>query len=300
MNFRTLNPSCESQMSRRSWLRGSGALALGAGLGSSLLIDQLLHPRNALGSAASKVPFQLGLQLYSLRSFPVDVALQHAKDLGFAQVEFYSGMFPLNATQEQIDALVGKVKSLGLTISAHGVNGFGGDAAANRKVFEFAKKAGIRTLSADPSPEAFPSLDELVKEFDIRIAIHNHGPSHRYNKAVDVLRAVEKWDPRIGACADLGHYIRSGERPTDVIRTLQGRLYGIHLKDFAEMQEKAKGVILGKGHLQCSEVFDAMVRANFPADGALSLEYEENPKDPIADIRECVAIAKKAMEEVKG
>lgn len=295
MKFQPLNPFHTSDVSRRSWLRTSGAALVGAGIGSSFLLGPNKASHAAEASAA-KVPFQLGLQLYSLRNFPVDVALQHAKDLGFSQVEFYSGMFPLNSTQEQIDALVGKVKSLGLTISAHGVNGFGGDAAANRKVFEFAKKAGIRTLSADPSPEAFASLNELVKEFDIRIAIHNHGPSHRYNKAVDVLRAVEKWDPRIGACADLGHYIRSGERPTEVIRTLQGRLYGIHLKDFAEMQEKAKGVILGKGHLQCSEVFDALLKANFPADGALSLEYEENPKDPIADIRECVSIAKKAMD----
>ena len=167
--------------------------------------------------------------------------------------------------------------------------------AANRKMFEFAKAAGIRTFSADPDPDSFDSLHDLVKEFDVRIAIHNHGPGHRYNKAVDVLRAVEKYDQRIGACADLGHYIRSGERPVDVIRVLAGRLYGVHLKDFAEMQDKTSGVILGKGHLDVPGVFAALEQVGFPADGALSLEYEEHPENPLADIRECLEVARSAL-----
>jgi len=112
---------------------------------------------------------------------------------------------------------------------------------------------------------------------------------------IDVLHAIEGHDERIGACADLGHFIRSGERPTEVIRLLAGRLYGIHLKDFAEMKENTKGVILGQGHMDVPAVFEALVKADFPADGALSLEYEENPDNPIADIRECVAVARAAM-----
>jgi sugar phosphate isomerase/epimerase len=237
----------------------------------------------------------LGIQLYSLRGYPVDEALRHAREIGFRYVEFYPGMYPLNSTPEQIAAMNKKLTDLGLTISAHGVNGFGADAAANRKVFEFAKAAGIRTLGADPAPEAFASLDDLVKEFDIRIAIHNHGPKHRYNKVLDVLNAIEKYDERIGACADLGHFIRSGENPVEVIRLLKGRLYGIHLKDFQDQQEKTKGVILGKGHLDVPAVFAALEQVKFPADGALSLEYEENPNDPLADIRECLEVASSAL-----
>jgi sugar phosphate isomerase/epimerase len=277
-------------LSRRSMLR---AAAFSTALGT------LLRPARAsalfpLAQQAS--PLKLGIQLYSLRGFPLDVALQHAKDLGFQQVELYSGMLPLDASDEQIAATRKKVESLGMTISAHGVNGFGADEAANRKVFEFAKKLGIRAVSADPDPKAFDSLNALVKEFDIRVAIHNHGPSHRYNKAIDVLRAIEGKDDRIGACADLGHFIRSGEKPVEVIRTLKGRLYGIHLKDFAEMKENTKGVILGKGHLNCQEVFEALIAAKFPADGALSLEYEENPDNPVEDIRACVQVAKTALQ----
>jgi sugar phosphate isomerase/epimerase len=254
-----------------------------------------LAPLGRLASAASANNLNLGLQLYSLRTYKVDEALKHARDLGFTFVEFYSGMYPLDADAAAIAAMNKKLADLGLTISAHGVNRFTNDAGANRKIFEFAKAAGIRTLGADPDPDSFASLDELVKEFDVRVAIHNHGPTHRYNKAIDVLQAVEKYDARIGACADLGHYLRSGERPGEVIRLLKGRLYGIHLKDFAEMQDKTKGVILGKGHINVPAVMGALVAADFPADGALSIEYEENPQSPLADIKACEQAARDAI-----
>lgn len=237
----------------------------------------------------------LGIQLYSLRGYPVDEALKHAKDLGLTRVEFYPGMYPVNSDSAAITAMNTQLANLGLSISAHGVNRFTKDAAKNREIFEFAKAAGIRTLSADPDPDSFSSLDDLVKEFDIRVAIHNHGPRHRYNKVVDVLDAIEKHDERIGACADLGHFIRSGERPVEVIRLLKGRLYGVHLKDFAEMQDKTKGVILGKGHMDVPAVMTALVQVGFPVDGALSLEYEENPQNPLDEIRECVRVAREAI-----
>jgi sugar phosphate isomerase/epimerase len=248
--------------------------------------------------AAQRPRLKLGLQLYSLRNFPIDQALQHAKDLGFQQVEFYSGMLPIQSTAQELDRVKSKVAGLGMSISAHGVNRFSKDEAANRKLFEFAKALGIPTITADPDPDSFSNLDALVKEFDIRVAIHNHGPTHRYNKVVDVLRAIESHDVRIGACADLGHFIRSSEKPEDVIRALKGRLYGVHLKDFAEMTNKTKGVILGKGHLDCLKVFTALTETQFPENGALSLEYEENEKDPIADIRECVRVAREGLDKI--
>lgn len=272
-------------LSRRQWLAASSAMAAAAAL-----------PRTAF--AASPAFPKLGIQMYSLRGYKINEALQHAADLGFEQVEFYGDMLPINSTPEQIAAVKKRVADLGMSISAHGVNGFGGDAAANRKTFEFAKALGVPTISADPTPEAFDSLDDLVKEFDIRIAIHNHGPGARYNRVVDVLKAIEGHDERIGACADLGHYIRSGQQPVDVIRALKGRLYGVHLKDFAEMKEHSKGVVLGKGHLDVEGVFFAMQNVGFPANGALSLEYEENPSNPLDEIRQCVTVAKAAMKKV--
>jgi inosose dehydratase len=277
-------------LSRRSFLAAGCAWAVAA----------IASPRQgvAAAAAASTAPLTLGIQLYSLRGYKVDEALQHAKDLGLTRVEFYPGMYPINSDAAAIAAMNAKLADLGLSISAHGVNRFTKDAVKNREIFEFAKRAGITILGADPDPDSFASLDDLVKEFDIRVAIHNHGPTHRYNKVIDVLDAIEKHDARIGACADLGHFIRSGERPTEVIRLLKGRLYGIHLKDFAEMQDKTKGVILGKGHMDVPAVMAALVQVGFPADGALSIEYEENPNNPLDEIRECVRVAREAMPKV--
>jgi len=249
---------------------------------------------------AKESRFSIGVQSYSFRGFDVEKTIRVASELGFEHIEFYSGHFSDKSTAEEIGAMKKTMDAAGLKMLGHGVHGFSADHEKNRRLFEFAKAAGVRCLSADPSPDSFESLDKLVKEFDICIAIHNHGPNHRYNKALDVLGACEPYDERIGACADLGHFIRSGEDPVSVIRLLGKRLYGIHLKDFAEMKDKTKGVILGEGHLDVEGVFAALAHVGFPADGCLSLEYEENKDDPTDDIRKCLAIAKKAAAKVVG
>jgi sugar phosphate isomerase/epimerase len=252
-------------------------------------------PRRA--RAAAPAGFMLGIQSYSLRSFPVDEALADIQELGLHTVEFFEKHLAVGSSQEQIDQMKGKLAKREIKLLAHGVNGFGKDEAANRRVFEFAKKASIRNISADPSPDAFDSLDKLVEEYDIRIAIHNHGPGARYNQVDDVLKAIQGRHKLIGACADLGHYIRSGEDPVKAIRMLEGRLYGVHLKDFDEPKGDAKGVILGKGRLDVVEVFKALKKVEFPADGALSIEYEEHADNPMPDLRDCVAIAREAEKK---
>jgi sugar phosphate isomerase/epimerase len=279
-----------STCSRRKFLSlcaAGGAAALGA----------RRFARAADDSLKKYGGFNVGLQSYTLRGFEVDQALEEINKLGLGSVELFAAHFPLNASDSDIEAMKSKTQSLGIKMMGHGVNPFSKDHQANRRWFEFAKKAGIRNLSADPSEDAFESLDKLCDEYQIRIAIHNHGPGARYDKISDVLSAIKGRHPLIGACADLGHYIRSGEDPVRAINLFEGRLYGIHLKDFAEQKARTKGVILGKGHLDVVGVFKALRKVNFPADGCLSLEYEENPKDPLADVKECLAVAADAAQK---
>jgi inosose dehydratase len=280
--------------SRRRFLASTAAVAATA---------TFAHPLRAQAKpaqAGNVGQFSIGIQSYSLRGFSVEDAIRHSGELGFAHIEFYPGHFSQDATPDEIAAMKKTMGDAGMKMLGHGVHGFTADHEANRKLFEFAKAVGLRELSADPSPDSFESLDRLVKEFDVRIAIHNHGPRHRYNKALDVLSACEPYDARIGACADLGHFIRSGEDAVQVVRLLGKRLFGIHLKDFAEMKDKTTGVILGEGHLDVEGVFAALASVDFPTDGCLSLEYEENEEDPIDDIRQCLAIARKAAAKVSG
>ena len=279
--------------SRRRFLGTTAAATLCSGLPLTSWAKDSDKPGDS-----KKPGFKIGIQSYSLRGFSVEDAIKHASALGFAHMEFYSAHFSHESTPTEIEAMKKTMDAADMKMFGHGVHHFSADHEDNRKYFVFAKAAGIRELSADPDPDSFESLDRLVKEFDIRIAIHNHGPNHRYNKALDVLDAVKPYDQRIGACADLGHYIRSGEDAVQVIRLLGDRLYGIHLKDFADMKDKTHGVILGEGHLDVEGVFAALAHVKFPADGCLSLEYEENEKDPIDDIRQCLAIARKAAAKV--
>ncbi len=255
------------------------------------------HARRAAGDTGG---FLLGMQSYSLRKYPVDQALKHMQALGVKSVEYSSGHFPLNSTPEQIAELKQKTAAAGIKILGHGVNGFSKNHEANRRIFEFAKRAGVRNLSADPTEDAFDSLDKLVAEYDIRIAIHNHGPGARYDKVDDVLKAINGATSGSAHCADLGHYIRSAEDPVRAIRMFQGRLYGIHLKDFAEPRKDAHGTILGKGQLDVVGVFQALKKVDFPADAALAIEYEEHPDNPLDDLKQCMAIAMEAANKAAG
>ncbi len=159
--------------SRRRFL---GLAAAGAGVA-------LFGRAARLHAADDYGGFAMGLQTYTLRGFPVDKALDLAKELGVTTLEFGNNHINPNASEAEIDSVKVKAKSLGLVSLAHGVSPFTKDHEANRKIFEFGKRLGVRTLSADPHEDAFDSLDKLVAEYDIRIAIHNHGPGARTTRS---------------------------------------------------------------------------------------------------------------------
>jgi inosose dehydratase len=286
------------QFNRRSFVQRT--LVAAAAAGATWFDVPRLFADTRAQSLKKYGGFPMGIQSYSLRAFGIDGpegALAKIHELELHWVEFFRAHFPPTQDPAKIQEMKDKLAKYGLTISAHGVQGFNKDHDANEAFFKFAKAAGIRNISADPTPDAFDSLDKLVARYDIRIAIHNHGPGARYDKIDNLLDAVKGRDKRIGACADLGHYIRSAEDPVEVIQKIGDRLFGVHLKDFAEQKKQTKGVLLGKGHLDVVGVFKALKKVKFPADGALSLEYEENPNDPMGEIKECLAIAAEAAQK---
>ena len=278
-------------MNRRNFIQASLATT------SGLACPAIAKPSSLEKSRKKYGGFNMGIQTYSLRGLGADEAFQKINALGLHWIEPYRVHYPVSTEPKAIKTMNAKLQPLDLHVSAHGVHGFSKDHEKNETLFKFAKLAGIRNLSANPSKDSFDSLEKLVDKYDVRIAIHNHGPGALYDQLEDGLKAVKGRDGRIGFCADLGHYIRSGIDPVDAIEGLSGRLFGAHLKDFAEKKKRTKGVILGEGHMDVKAVFTALRKANFPSDGALSLEYEENPKNPIADIEKCLAVASKAAQE---
>jgi sugar phosphate isomerase/epimerase len=240
----------------------------------------------------------MGIQTYTFRNFKLADALRHINGLGLHYAEFFSSHLALNANDETIKAFQADLDRAKIKIVGHGVNGFSKDDKSNRKIFEFAKRAGIKTLTADPSPDSFDSLDKLCEEFQIRIAIHNHGPGARYDKLTDVTKAVKNRYKLIGSCVDTGHVLRSNEDPVKWIAELGPRVFGCHIKDVKEKKDQTHDVIIGSGHLDLVELFKMLRKVKFPADGAMSLEYEENPQNPVDDVSKCLAKAAEAIAKI--
>lgn len=240
----------------------------------------------------------VGVQSYSLRKFDLPQALRHIQGLGLHHVEFFPGHFDPASSPEQIAEMAAVLKQAQLSISAHGVNNFTKNREANRKLFEFARAAGMKNITANPQPDSFDHLDELVDEFNIRICIHNHGPDALYDGVDSVAKAVEGRHELIGACVDTGHVLRSNQDPVAWVKELGPRVFAMHLKDVAEKQKRTHDVVLGTAYLDVPALFAAMHAAGFPADGSLSIEYESNPDNPIDDIEQCLGVVEQATQKV--
>lgn len=217
----------------------------------------------------------IGAQSYSFRNFDTAGSLEQLAKLGLSMMEFCGVQFAPDPTNPAVPDILALLKEKQVTVPCYGVEGFGADTAANRKKFEFAAKLGTQYLSADPEPDSFSGLEGLVDEFSVKIAIHNHGPGARYDKAADTLNAVKKLHPYIGACVDTGHVLRSGEAPHEVIEQLGERVHCLHLKDWKIGGDET---VIGEGDLDLLKTVAALRAINF--DGFICMEFELDPEDP--------------------
>lgn len=223
---------------------------------------------------------KLGVQSYSYREFKFEEALKFINELGLKCVEAYPGHLPPKV--EEIEKVKEVCSKYGVKITAHGVNHMPSDKKILNELFEFAHSLGIEVLTADPDPNSFDILDELVDEYKIAVAIHNHGPGHRYATIESVLKAIEGHNELIGMCLDTGHLARSEEDPVNAVKKLGRRLHGIHLKD---VNEERKDVVLGRGILDLKRLFEALKETGTLYRAVIVIEYELEPKNPQPGIK---------------
>ncbi len=283
-------------MTRRGFLGAAAASTVGLAAGAQAK-EQKQDPFGG---------FTVGVQSYSFRNFKqLEQCLAQTQKLGLRNIEFYRGHVPLDSTEAQIKAVRNLCREHNITPVAFGVERFTKDAKQNRRIFEFARNLGVRYLSADPDPDSFDSLDKLVEEFRIPIAIHPHGPSgktlHRWYSAEVILEAVKNHHRLIGTCLDTGHLIRSAQAPfnrkldpAQQVRHMGARNFGMHLKDHDNA--KRTDVVFGKGVLNVLEVLRALREVKFA--GYLSIEYEANPNNPGPDIAECIKVLQEAVQKL--
>jgi sugar phosphate isomerase/epimerase len=245
---------------------------------------------------------KIGMQSYSLRAFDTPTALRHTRELGLKYWESFPKHIPLTTLPKQIADSKALLKEAGITVMAYGVIDFDANETSGRQKFDFAKAMGLWSISANPKKDkaTFDLLDKLVAEYDIPIGIHNHGPRARYSKISDVADIVKDRHPKIGACVDTGHYLRSDESPVEAIERLSNRLYGVHLKDVrtvnADGRRKKIFTIVGQGDLDVLGCLRVLKKLNYQ--GCLALEYEENEQNPLSDIAVSLAAVREAAAKL--
>ncbi|WP_461785482.1 sugar phosphate isomerase/epimerase family protein [Prosthecobacter sp.] len=253
--------------------------------------------------AAKVGQFYAGCQAYSFRMYSVFEAIDKTAQAGGKTIEFYPGQkfddtskWDHSATPEMIDKVMKHLEAKGLTAVGYGVVKLGKDAAQDRKVFEFCKKVGISIVVTEPDVAGLDGIEALVKEFDIKMAIHNH-PKRPLDRAYlfwdpdYVLSLVKDRDPRMGSCADVGHWVRSGLDPVECIKKLKGRIFDSHMKDLTEFGNvKAHDLPFGQGKSNIAGILAEYAAQGYP--GPLHCEYEHNWETSVPEITQCLEFVK--------
>jgi sugar phosphate isomerase/epimerase len=277
-----MNP--ERRLSRRNFLKSSG-LAVAAC--SVPAIAAHAEPKAASGAVS---PIKLGLASYTFRNF------QRAQMIGWMKQLNLTGLnakdakdhLPMDAAAEA--QALADYEAAGIRLHAAGTVYFPKDEDDDiRAKFEYAKRAGIAVIVAgDPAPATLPRIEKFVKEYDIRIAIHNHGPEDKiFPSPLDVLKVVGSMDSRLGCCIDVGHCVRAGTDVVEAIHTVGPRLFNMHMKDLTDFSAKESQVAVGEGQMPIREIFEALVKTKYA--GWVDLEYEIHGDDPMPGVTESFA-----------
>ena len=272
-----------NDLSRRQVLFAAGA-ALSLPLTSMGSVS-----RAAAAAARRPLPLKIGVASYSLRTFPQEKAIAALKALNVGYVTIKDVHLARTDTPEQIRAGAQRFRDAGITIMGGGTLTWKTpDEAAMRKDFEYAKAAGMPLVVCSPAPDTLDVLEKMVKAYDIKAAIHNHGTEDPWWPAPsDVLKRLDGRDPRMGVCMDIGHAVRAGADIVAAVGQAGPRLLDLHIKDLTDTTSRDSQVEVGRGVLDVAGVFKELVRTKF--DGHVSLEYEINAADPVQGMLESLS-----------
>jgi len=232
-----------------------------------------------------------GVASYTLRKMPVDQAIKAIQRAGVKYVSIKDAHLSLKSSKAEREEVAQKFKAAGITPMSCGNVGMENDEANIRQAFEYARDIGLPTIVCSPDPASMPILDRMVKEFDIRLAIHNHGPEDKkFPSPYDVWKAVTPYDNRIGLCIDVGHTARAKVDPAEAIVRCRTRLYDLHMKDIASLDPKAGTIEGGRGVLDMKSILSALLRIRYQ--GLVSFEYEKDSDDPLPGLTETIGYTK--------
>jgi sugar phosphate isomerase/epimerase len=238
------------------------------------------HPGVAAAESAPE-GFKLGVASYSLRKFNRAAAISMIKQLHTSYVNIKEFHLPIRSTPDEVVAGRKEFEDAGLVILGGGNISFQKDDEDDfRHKFEYAKLAGMPVIVCAPTAQTLPKLEKYVKEYNIKLAIHNHGKTDKhFPSPQSVLKAVNGLDPRCGLCIDVGHTAEYGVDVVQSIRESGSRLHDLHIKDLRDMSDAETQVPVGEGRMPVAAIFRELVRMKY--NGGVMLEYEAEENDPL-------------------
>jgi sugar phosphate isomerase/epimerase len=259
-------------VTRREW-----AASVAGAAGALSLTRQL----SAQDYKIERADIKLGVASYSFRKFSRAQAIQMTKELGTPYINLKSFHLPLDSTPEQIDQARKEFEDAGLTIVGGGTINFPKyDEAEIRRAFEYGKRAGMPVLVVMPARDVLPKLGKFVEKYNIKIAVHNHGPEDKnFPTPQSALAIVKDMDPRCGLCIDVGHTTRTGVDVVESIAEAGPRLLDMHVKDLKDLRAKDSQCDCGDGKMPFPAMFQQLVKMGYK--GCTNLEYEIKESDPM-------------------
>lgn len=265
------------KITRKNFLKTAGLA------GAGLAVGPLATYSKPLAAAAS---LPLGFASYTFRKLSLEQTIANAVRLGVKNIALKSMHMPLDAPAPEIQKIAKTVRDAGLDLYGAGVI-YMKTQQEVETAFEYAKNAGLKMIIGVPNHELLPLVEKKVKEYDIKLAIHNHGPGDElYTSPSNVYEKIKGLDTRIGLCIDIGHVVRIKEDPSIWARKFKDRLYDVHLKDVNKAEADGSSVEVGRGVIDIPAFLKTMKEISYK--GTLSLEYEKDADDPLPGAAESV------------
>lgn len=277
--------------SRRQIIKSSFFATIGTAFITKADAASLISYDEIVDSDTDGQNFKVGIASYSFRKMSLEDTIKAMKRLDLHYISVKDFHLPLNSSTAERQAAMQKLKDAGITALSCGNITMQNDENNIRQAFQYAKDCNMPAIVCSPHPDSIPILNRMVKEYDIKLAIHNHGPEDkRFPSPYDVMKAVQGFDKRIGLCIDVGHTARAKVDPAEAILKCKERLYDLHFKDISSTEPDGSTVEAGRGVLDLPSIVHSLKKVRF--DGMVSIEFEGWENDPLPAVAETVGYAK--------
>jgi sugar phosphate isomerase/epimerase len=287
-----------SKHGRREFFKTAGAAATAAFLSPLSVREPIASVMNDSSAGAGQV--RLGVASYSLRALGRSRTIRVTKELGTPYINIKSFHLPYYLSPEDLAKGRKEFEKAGLEIVGGGNNTISEDTDEHVQMFfDYARHAGIPLLVIAPTHDNLKRIEKFVKQYDIKVAIHNHGPEDKYfPRPSDALDLIKDLDPRFGLCIDIGHTVRTGADVVQEIADAGDRVLDMHVQDLRDLTDKGSQCVVGEGKMPIVEIFKQLKKMGYK--GYVNLEYEIDEDDPVAGMKQSFAYMRGVLAGLEG